>query len=227
MFDEGNGFVTHEMKTYSIVAERIAPDRQFVDCRRPPKLYRYSQAKWLEGSLKFGEFRLRPAADYKDLITDAARNDDELVRVQSTDGQHVKIEILRTGQEITPIGPVTYRSEVGTNYLVSCFSTAWDSHLFEEFPDTDACLVIHQTEEFCERLHAAADVQLAGWVGIDGAVSYGGRSPLGAVFSKPLQFLRQNEWRFAWIPPKPRQVMETKILKIGNIEAIAEVRMKP
>jgi hypothetical protein len=214
------------MKTYSILAERIPEDNLTIDCRRPPKLYRYSSVQWLERSIKLGEFRLRPAADYNDLITDPARNDDELIRVQTTDGKFVKATLVSTGQDISPIGAMTYRSDINTNYLVSCFSSIWDQRLFEEFPATDACLVIHEVEEFCERIHAAAEIQLPGWVGIDGAATYDSESPLGAVFSKPLRFLQQQEWRFAWMPPNPIRVLQPKFLNIGNIEALAELRLK-
>lgn len=51
-----------------------------IDCRKPEKLYQYSEERWLERSLKFSDFRLRPAADYKSVETDSARNNDELVR---------------------------------------------------------------------------------------------------------------------------------------------------
>jgi hypothetical protein len=214
------------MKTYSIVAERISRNRLTIDCRRPQKLYRYSSAKWLERSLELGEFRLRPATDYRDLVTDTARKDDELVRIQSTDGRHVKITQIETGKDIIPIGPITYRSELHTNYLVLFFSTIWDPRLFNEFSDTNACLVIHEVDEFCERIHAAAEVQLTGWVGIDGAATYGVRSPLGAVFSKQLKFLQQQEWRFAWLPVWSMKTLEPTVLKIGNIEALAEIRFK-
>jgi hypothetical protein len=157
---------------------------------------------------------------------DASRNDDELARVQSTDGKHARIALVETGQVITPIGPVIYRSNVGSNYLVLCFSSVWDPRLFHEFSDTDACLVIHSVEEFCERIHAAAEVQLPRWVGIDGAATYGARSPLGAVFSKPLRFFPQQEWRFAWLPDPPGRIVKPTLLTIGNIESLAEVRLK-
>ena len=197
-----------------------------IDCHRPQNLYRYSSAQWLERSLRLGEFRLTPATEYRKLINDPARNDNELVRIQSTDGRHVEIKQIETGKDIIPIGPVTYHSEVHTNYLVLFFSTIWDPRLFNEFSDSNACLVIHEVDEFCERIHAAAEVQLPGWVGIDGAATYGGRSPLGAVFSKPLNFLQQQEWRFAWLPVGSMRTLESTLLKIGNIEALAEIRFK-
>ena len=214
------------MKTYLMVAERIPQNSLAIDCRRPQKLYRYSNAKWLERSLELGEFRLRAATDYGKLVTDTARNDDELVRIQSTDGRRVEIKQIETGEDIIPIGTVTYRSEIHTDYLALFFSTICDPRLFNEFSDSNACLVIHEVDEFCERIHAAAEVQLPGWVGIDGAATYGGQSPLGAIFAKPLRFLQQHEWRFAWVPVEPMRNLEPVFLKIGNIEAIAEIRFK-
>jgi hypothetical protein len=61
------------MKTYVMLAERIQENNLTIDCRRPVKLYRYASARWLERALKLGEFRLRPAADYNDLITETRR----------------------------------------------------------------------------------------------------------------------------------------------------------
>lgn len=198
-----------------------------IDLTRPPKLYRYSEKKWLERSLELGEFRLRPATDYKQQETDAARHDDELVRVSTSPASSVSITIERTGQKIKPVGDVAYRSEVGTNYLTICFSKRWDEHLFDDFPDTDACLVIHEVEDFCERLHSAAELALPQWAGIDAAVVYGGKSRLGAVFSKPLQFILQHEWRFAWCPHVQVTELVPVLLTIGSITDIAEIVERP
>jgi hypothetical protein len=175
----------------------------------------------LERSLKLGEFRLRSAADYNDLIDDAARNDNELLRLQSSDGAAVKTSVVGRPGEIKPIGPVNYRSEIRTNYFVACFSTA--ANLFSEFPDTNACLVIDKLGEFCERIHAAAEIQLPDWVGMDGGVTYGGPNPLGAVFSKPLRFLSQREWRFGWLPKVPIRDLKPIFLTIGSIEDLAHI----
>jgi hypothetical protein len=198
-----------------------------VDLTRPPKLYRYSERKWLERSLNLGEFRLRPASEYHQQETDSARHDDELVRVSKSPASVVTITIAHTGQQIKPIGDVTYRSEVGTNYLTICFSDRWDEHLFDDFPGTDSCLVINEVEEFCERVHAAAESILPQWVGIDAGVVYGGKSEVGAIFSKPFQFILQHEWRFAWHPPMPIDQLDSVTIKIGSIANIAEIVDKP
>ena len=198
-----------------------------IDLTRPPKLYRYSERKWLERSLELGEFRLRPASDYKQHETDAARHDDELVRTNQSQAGSVSITVERTGQLIKPIGEVVYRSEVGTNYLTTCFSKRWDEHLFDDFPETDACLVIHDVEDFCERFHSAAELMLPQWAGIDAAVVYGGKSNLGAVFSTPLRFILQHEWRFAWHPQAPIAQLAPVLLTIGSIADIAEIIDRP
>jgi hypothetical protein len=198
-----------------------------IDLTRPSKLYRYSKKKWLEKSLHLGEFRLRPASDYKKQESDLARHDDELVRINKSPASAVTITGESTGQRIRPIGDVTYRSEVGTNYLTICFSDRWDELLFNDFPGTDACLVIHNVEKFSERFHAAAELALPDWFGMDAPVVYGGSSAFGAVFSKPLQFIIQHEWRFAWSPPVSIEHIEPIKIGIGSISDIAEIIERP
>lgn len=198
-----------------------------IDLTRPPKLYRYSERKWLERSLELGEFRLRPASDYKQYEADSARHDDELIRISKSPPSSVRITLESTGKIIKPISEVVYQSEVGTNYLTICFSKRWDERLFDEFPNTDACLVIHDVEKFCNRFHSAAEVLLPDWAGIDASVEYGKQSKLGAVFSKPLQFTLQQEWRFAWRPSSPIEHLDSLIIKIGSISDIAEVVDRP
>ncbi|MQR00961.1 hypothetical protein [Glaciimonas soli] len=198
-----------------------------IDMTRPSKLYRYSERKWLERSLNFGEFRLRPASDYKNHETDHARHDDELIRVSKSPANTVTITVEGTGQQLKPIGEIVYQSEVGTNYLTICFSEIWDELLFQDFPGTDACLVIHDVETFAERFHAEAQSALLEWGGIDAPVVYGGDSPLGAVFSKPLPFILQKEWRFAWRPPVPIHHIEPITISIGSIANIAEIIERP
>lgn len=170
--------------------------------RYAQKLYRYSEARWLERSLRLGEFRLRPAEDYRTLEGDSARQDNELVRIRESKPENVKITLPRTGQEFTPIGPVTYTSTFSTNYLTLCLSSVWNENHFKDFTGTDACLIIHNPEEFAERLHEAAEAILPGWCGIDAPITYIGKSRYGVPFSKPLRFFAQQEWRFSWVPPE-------------------------
>lgn len=194
-----------------------------IDLTPPPKLYRYSERKWLERSLEVGEFRLRPASDYKSQESDSARHDDELVRINKSSANSVTITDVLSGQEIKPIGDVVYTSEVGTNYLTLCFSKSWDERLFHEFPDTDSCLVINDVEEFCNRIYLAAELALPQWCGFDTAIVYGGFSQMGSIYSKPIQFNHQHEWRFAWQPPIPTEYLDPITISIGSIADIAEI----
>jgi hypothetical protein len=173
-----------------------------IDCRRPPKLYRYSQRHWLERSLTLGEFRLRPAAD------------------------DIRHSHARASQHILPFGSAASRAAMPASFLTLSLAETWDTVLFDEFPGTDCCLIIHHAEEFGERIHRAAQHALPNWVGIDAAISYGVPSPLGDAFSKTKHYSKQKEWLFAWRPMQPTMSLNPIVIQIGNIEGIAELREK-
>jgi hypothetical protein len=124
--------------------------------------------------------------------------------------------------EIRPFGP---RASIG--YLTLSLANAWDETLFDAFACADCCLVIHDTEEFGERIHRAAQRMLPSWAGIDAAISYGVPSPLGAAFSKPKHDAAEKEWLFAWRPMQPALTCNPVMIQIGNIEGIAELRHRP
>jgi hypothetical protein len=198
-----------------------------IDVTRPKKLYRYSERQWLERSLKFGEFRLRPASEYKYQETDAARHDDELVCTDKLQASSVTFINKTMGNEIKPVGEVSFVSEWHTDYLIISFATCWDKRLFDEFPDTDSCLIIHDVEEFSNRLYKVTEKILPEWIGIDMPVVYGEDSTHGPVFSKPFRFIPQKEWRFAWNPLISQKQLEPTIVTIGDISDIAEIVNKP
>lgn len=138
-----------------------------VDLIRPGKLYRYSEERWLVRALQHGEFRLRPASDYFLAESIGARHDNELVRVHTSPGAQVKVFMDGHTEPFTPLGDVTYTSTAGTDYMLLCFSSRWDEHLFDDFIPSDSCLIIHEVNEFAERLHGAVQEQLPGWVGME------------------------------------------------------------
>ena len=157
-------------------------------CQRPPKLYRYSERRYLERALQLGEFQLRPVA----------------------------------AEGMLPLGVRT----ASAAYLTLSLAAAWDEGLFVEFGNVDCCLVIHDAEQFGERIHRAAQRMLPGWAGIDAAISYGAPSPLGRAFSKPDSCSMEREWLFAWRPIEPRSIFHAVTLSIGGIEDIAELRSR-
>lgn len=124
-------------------------------------------------------------------------------------------QALKAGQfRLLPVG----------GFLTLSFSQAWNKSLFEVLGPADCCLVIHNSEEFGERLHRAVQRALPNWAGIDGAVAYGSRSPLGAAFSKSGAEAREQEWKFAWRALSPGASLHPVTVKIGSIEQFAELR---
>lgn len=108
--------------------------------------------------------------------------------------------------------------------LTLSFSTVWEAGLFDLFSAADSCLVVHNPELFGERLHRAVQRALPSWMGIDGPVEYGSRSTLGATFSKTKAEAGEREWLFAWRSTQPGMSLHPVVIKMGNIEAFAELR---
>ena len=117
-----------------------------------------------------------------------------------------------------------FRLQPANGFLTVSFSRAWSKPLFDILAPADCCLVIHNTEEFGERLHRAVQRTLPNWAGIDGAVEYGKRSPLGSAFSKSAAHAREQEWQFAWRSMSPQASLNPVVVRIGSIEQFAELR---
>jgi len=122
--------------------------------------------------------------------------------------------------QILPFGT----SAAHAAYLTLSLAHHWDDALFDAVAGADCCLVIHDADQFGERIHRAAQRLLPSWAGIDAAISYGVPSPLGQVFSKPRQQATEREWLFAWRPTQQALVNKPVTISIGNIEGIAELR---
>ena len=117
-----------------------------------------------------------------------------------------------------------FRLTPAANCLTLSFSQAWDKRLFDLFAPADSCLIIHNTEEFGERLHRAVQRTLPSWAGIDGAVEYGVRAALGAAFSKGAADAAEKEWLFAWRAMQTQASLNPVVVKIGSLENFAELR---
>ncbi len=119
-----------------------------------------------------------------------------------------------------------FRLIPAANCLTLSFSKVWDKQLFDLLAPADSCLIIHNTEEFGERLHRAVQRTLPSWAGIDGAVEYGARAALGATFTKTAAEAHEQEWMFAWRSMQPSMSLNPVTVKIGSIEAFAEIRSR-
>ncbi|WP_348700427.1 hypothetical protein [Duganella fentianensis] len=111
------------------------------------------------------------------------------------------------------------------NCLTLSFSKVWEPKLFELFA-AESCLIIHNTEEFGERVHRAVQRALPSWAGIDGAVEYGVRAALGAAFSKTAAEAQEQEWQFAWRAMQANLSLNPVLIKVGSLENFAELRKR-
>jgi hypothetical protein len=111
-------------------------------------------------------------------------------------------------------------------FLTLSLTQAWNEQFFDQFAGADSCLIIHDTEQFGERIHRAVQKALPSWTGIDAAISYGVPSPLGELFSKGRADAAQKEWMFAWRPTHAALSLNPVVVNIGSVEKIAELRDK-
>lgn len=117
-----------------------------------------------------------------------------------------------------------FRLAPSNGFLVLSFSQAWEKELFTVLGPADTCLVIHDAEAFGERLHRTVQRTLPNWAGIDGPVEYGSRSRLGLAFSGSSIDAREQAWKFAWRSMSPQATMNPVTVRIGSLEAFAELR---
>ena len=127
------------------------------------------------------------------------------------------------GEQILPFKGTSPRSVA--QYLTLILHSAWDTKLIVA-AGAGCGLVIHDAEQFGERLHRAARRALPHRAGIDATVSYGVPSPLGAAFSRPRQDAAKKEWLFAWRPIQATMSLSPIVIQIGSIESIAELQEK-
>src|SRR5690606_802235 len=126
-----------------------------------------------ERSLALGEFRLRPASHYRDVEQAAARQDDELTRVNVSKKGTFVMTLERTGEVIETLGDLTRTTSMDRDYYTLCFSRLGDPHHFKEFEGSDSCLIVHEPERFMERMHTEIERAFPGWSSLDAPVRYG------------------------------------------------------
>lgn len=163
-------------------------------------LFRYGERYWLKQMIEFGKVRIKAARIYTEMENDLARRDDELMKHTYIPGEYVTIT-LPDGREVRPIGDVK-ASVTGTDYFMYCVANDWDPELFADFK-ADACVVIHDPDEFARRLKAAATV-LQDWDFHYNPVEYFDtyerrrHEYIDNAMSKDFRFAYQRETRFLW-----------------------------
>lgn len=219
--------------------------KTFINCHKDQILYRFSERQYIEEALSEGKFFIRSAIDYIKSELDSARQDNELVHTETRNSKNFTITILKNGKQVKPIGDIRVQKMFPVDSYILCFSYAYDERFYSEFPGTDSCLVIKDTEEFSKRIHAWFTENFPNFIGINARVSYGRKENyLGPLFSKDKRYIFQREYRFSWHPLKPKNLIDLNAIAssdekylrniankpitifIGNLEDIAEIRYK-
>jgi hypothetical protein len=196
------------------------------------RLFKFGDRRWLSALLKDGELRISPASAYDDPSLAPAIADDEL---------SVELAAAALEDDIMFLDPfkqrlsdvfgehvfAPHRLTMRTNYYVWCTSFALRLRMFDDFK-ADSVLVIRDPGEFTRRLVEQIRDPLHGWRVIPCAVHYfDPYHPTKAahtVFaSKHIRYLYQEEFRYVFLPPDPKDRLEPLTLKLGSLLGIAEL----
>jgi hypothetical protein len=179
---------------------------------RPKKIFKFGEKQWIEWILEKGKIRVSPASEFKNSKFNPAVRDDE-----------VRFSYFERGSLVGEFQV--------DDYYVFCASEVYDYRFYRDFADYDSCLVIHNAEEFCERIRRATELNLR--AAVFGVVSapviyfdpFRVEKPESAQeiwFSKHFRHSYQHEFRFVW-PPRSRLPLVPFDLDIGDIRDIAEL----
>lgn len=217
---------------------------QWINSNPEEKLYRYSDYQWNFLALTKGSFRLNRSLFYSLEENNPARLDNEhLFNKTITSELHPSYTTSNgvTHSIESPLLLSTMDRDI--NKYLLCFSYLCNDSLYEHFGES--CLIIHDPEEFERRLMNVMMERYPFLVGISSRVSYSKQEhELGILFTKDSNFKYQYEYRFLWFSdskPEPvsyeimsnsellRKLVKSKdpiYIEIGNIEDIAEIRIK-
>jgi hypothetical protein len=194
------------------------------------QLYKFGEAQYLEPMLRNGSVRVFPAAHYTDPSLRPAQQDNELERKVILDGSKLKLTHTAkdgTARHIRAMGKATLSAGSASNFYIWCASTTFDPRLFDDF-GADACLVIHDSSVFIERMHAAMEAALPGWPGCTILVHYYDPVRPGdtvlSPWDKEFSYSYQREYRFLWEPPftgLPSRRLDPVDLRLGTLEDVA------
>jgi hypothetical protein len=197
----------------------------------PGQLFRFSKREFLQPLLETGALKIFPAARYADASLLPAQRDDELARTILVDPRDFRVTHTDSSgidHELQLAGTVRLTSSYSTNYYVWFTTTTFDPRLFDDF-GSDACLIIHDSETFIDRLFAAFSRALPDWVGAGSLVRYfdplRAHDEVLATFEKDFQYAYQREFRFAWDPPngQPAKELPQLDLNLGPLTDVASL----
>jgi hypothetical protein len=181
-----------------------------------------------------GAIRLNAASYYSAHTLDPARRDDEMsltcfVAPQDYDLGLVHESILKIHPHRS-WGEIEHRKPA--DHYLYCFSVNYRLRLFADF-HANACVLIHDQDEFKRRLIEAVRKALPRWYVEIGMAQYVDpyfvlqilpNTGAEIFFFKHLRFLYQHEWRLVSLPPSNHDgPMRPLDIKLGSLRDISEL----
>lgn len=211
-------------------------DRQF-------SVVKYGEGEHMERFLHDGEVLVSPSATFDDKEFNRALRDDEnsigVFGVRMKDGTAVPANDL-PGWLGDRYSMTDLSSTADRDYMLYCMSSALSPTLFSQFGKKyDACVLIHDMDEFVTRMEMGTRERLPQGKFVHGHCRTFYFDPLGAIpltpkppkksrgipipFLKHFRHTYQKEYRFVWVPTEPRRGFEPACISIGSLEDIAEI----
>ncbi|MGA2085236.1 MAG: hypothetical protein ABSG60_06950 [Terracidiphilus sp.] len=193
-------------------------------------LVKYGKRSWLTRTLAKGEWRISPASYYSDATLSKARRDSELefhIRAANLEKTSKPVEGME-GQYYHVLKDVfAIDIKAATNYYLVCLARGLIYRMFDDF-DADACLIIHNEDEFVRRMLRAFAAINPRWFGTFKAVDYIDpcmpRLPIDVHFAKHFRYSYQEEVRFVWTPLSPSLAKLSQFtINLGPIDDICEL----
>ncbi len=188
-------------------------------------LIKFSARGWNEDALKLGKIRIASASSLDSSALLRAVRDREMQRITYSLPGDLRV-IDPSGNPARPAGAIEVIQESTTDYFMYCVSIAHQRRLFHDFR-SDSCLVIHNVNEFVDRLvrdvlrvHPEFVVEGKNVEYFDPFNTVG---PLDVFFNKSFGYAYQQEFRIVWLPPNAEAKLEPFFVNIGSIEDIAEL----
>jgi len=188
---------------------------------------RYGEMSWLPQMLTEGTVILKCATAYEDESMNEARRDDELRHHTFSSASNVRITGPQ-GQPIRAIGDIRTTVELTSKYYLLCTSAECDPTLFQAF-NADACLIIHDPDEFARRLEKAFAPVMGDSELLHFPVQYvdpynpGPNAPDAPGAVKSFTYAYQKEYRFIWTPSRNSPTSTELKAKLGDLRDIAEL----
>lgn len=193
-------------------------------------LFRYDKRIHIEKLIHEGQIRIRPAADFQQMEHDRARHDDECAKKYFLSGAHTRIT-TQDGRNIPILGDIE-QTVSSPNYYIFCMACDWDTELFTDFDDADACVIINDVELFSRQIEIAAAAQLPGWDSHHNPIEYFDpyerfeNEYIDTAMSKNFRFAYQREYRFLWFSQNGAVPDGFKFLELGSLGNLAEIHIK-